>query len=105
MNILLKQPFSTPGFLHLLYILKTVPSLCWNRNINTMMNKIFATFVLFLFVQSAIAQKGIDHLIQAGKSFAAYSVAHSTKEAFEQFIDSNSIMFDNGKPLKATEFW
>jgi hypothetical protein len=70
-----------------------------------MMNKILATAVLFLFVQSAIAQKGIDNLIKAEKDFAAYSVAHSTKEAFQQFIDSNSIMFDNGKAVKAIEFW
>jgi ketosteroid isomerase-like protein len=70
-----------------------------------MMNKILTTAVLFLFVQSAIAQKGIDNLIQAEKDFAAYSVAHSTKEAFQKFIDSNSIMFDNGKPFKAIAFW
>lgn len=44
-------------------------------------------------------------MIQAEKAFAAYSVAHSTKEAFQQFIDSNSIMFDNGKPVSAIEFW
>ena len=69
------------------------------------MNKIPATAVLFLFVQLANAQKGIGNLIQAEKNFAAYSIAHSTKEAFQQFIDSNSIMFDNGKPVKAVEFW
>jgi ketosteroid isomerase-like protein len=69
------------------------------------MYKILTTAVLFLFMQSAIAQKGIDNLIQAEKNFAAYSVAHSTKEAFLQFIDSNSIMFENGKPVKAIEFW
>ena len=69
------------------------------------MNKIPATAVLFLFVQLANAQKGIDNLIQAEKNFAAYSVANSTKEAFLKFIDSNSIMFDSGKPIKAVEFW
>ena len=69
------------------------------------MIKILTTAVLFLFVRSAIAQKGIENLIQAEKNFAAYSVAHSTKEAFQQFIDSNSIMFDNGKVVKAIEFW
>jgi ketosteroid isomerase-like protein len=70
-----------------------------------MMNKILTTAILLLFVRSAIAQKGIDNLIQAEKDFAAYSVAHSTKEAFQKFIDSNSIMFDNGKPVSAIEFW
>jgi ketosteroid isomerase-like protein len=69
------------------------------------MNKTFNTVILFFLGQSAIAQKGIDNLIQAEKNFAAYSVAHSTKEAFQQFIDSNSIMFDKGQPVKAIDFW
>ncbi len=69
------------------------------------MNKTINTAILFLLGQPLIAQKGIDNLIQAEKDFAAYSVAHSTKEAFQQFIDSNSIMFDEGKPVKAVEFW
>ena len=54
---------------------------------------------------AAESQTGIEAMIQAEKSFAAYSVAHSTKEAFQKFIDSNSIMFDNGKPVSAIEFW
>jgi ketosteroid isomerase-like protein len=69
------------------------------------MTKTINTVILFFFGQSVIAQKGIDNLIQAEKNFAAYSVAHSTKEAFQQFIDSNSIMFENGKPVRAIEFW
>lgn len=69
------------------------------------MNKTLNTVILFFLGQSVIAQKGIDNLIQAEKNFAAYSVAHNTKEAFQKFIDSNSIMFDNGKPVRAIEFW
>lgn len=69
------------------------------------MNKILNTVILFFLGQSTIAQKGIDNLIRAEKDFAAYSVAHSTKEAFLQVIDSNSIMFDGGKPVSAIEFW
>jgi ketosteroid isomerase-like protein len=69
------------------------------------MKKIITLLVCFLFVHPAFAQKGIEGLIQAEKNFAAYSVAHSTKEAFQQFIDSNSMMFDNGKPVKAIDFW
>jgi hypothetical protein len=69
------------------------------------MKKIITTSICFLFVQAVIAQKGIEALIQAEKNFAAYSAAHSTKEAFLQFIDSNSIMFDDGKTVKAIEFW
>jgi hypothetical protein len=69
------------------------------------MNKTLNTVILFFLGQSVIAQKGIDNLIQAEKNFAAYSVAHSTKEAFQHFIDSNSIMFDYGKQISAIEFW
>lgn len=69
------------------------------------MNKALNTVIAFFIGQSVMAQKGIDQLIRAEKNFAAYSVAHSTKEAFQQFIDSNSIMFDNGKPVKAIDLW
>lgn len=69
------------------------------------MYRVICTAILFFLGRSAIAQKGIDNLIKAEKDFAAYSVAHSTKEAFLQFIDSNSIMFDKGVPVKAIEFW
>ncbi len=61
--------------------------------------------VFFFFVQSLNAQKGIEKMIQAEKDFAAYSVTHTTKEAFQKVIDSNSIMFENGKPMSAIEFW
>jgi hypothetical protein len=69
------------------------------------MHKTLNTVILFFLGQSVIAQKGIDNLIRAEKDFAAYSVAHSTQEAFLQFIDSNSIMFDEGRLVKATAFW
>lgn len=69
------------------------------------MKKNISSTICFLFCIVINAQKGIDGLIQAEKNFAAYSITHSTKEAFQQFIDSNSIMFDNGKPIKAIEFW
>lgn len=69
------------------------------------MNKTIITAILCFLGRSAIAQKGIDGLIKVEKDFAAYSVAHSTKEAFLQFIDSSSIMFDEGKPITAIEFW
>jgi hypothetical protein len=60
---------------------------------------------LLVMIVSIQAQKGIEAMIQAEKSFAAYSVSHSTKEAFLQYIDSNSIMFDSGKAVKALDFW
>ncbi len=71
------------------------------------MKKTINLILLFLFVQivNAQTQKGIDYLLQAEKNFAAYSVAHSTKEAFLKVMDSSSIMFDNGIPVKGIEFW
>lgn len=69
------------------------------------MHKKTITAVLFFLGVSASAQKGIENLIRAEKDFAAYSVAHSTKEAFEKFIDSTSIMFENGNPVLAIDYW
>jgi ketosteroid isomerase-like protein len=70
-----------------------------------MMHKIITSAILFLLMRSAIAQKGIDGLIRAEKNFAAYSVAHSTKEAFLQFMDSSSLVFDNGKAVHGIAVW
>ncbi|MGQ0740314.1 MAG: hypothetical protein ACT4OJ_14775 [Bacteroidota bacterium] len=69
------------------------------------MNKVLITATFIFLGRSVIAQRGINGMIQAEKDFAAYSVAHSTKEAFLQFIDSNSTMFDKGQPVKAIDFW
>lgn len=51
------------------------------------------------------AQNNIDGLVNAEKSFAAYSVAHGTKEAFLNFIDSAGIVFDKGKPVNGMMLW
>lgn len=62
--------------------------------------------VILLFLISAYqlkAQKNLDGLIRAEKSFAAYSVAHGTKDAFLKFADSNAIVFEGGKPINAIE--
>jgi ketosteroid isomerase-like protein len=69
------------------------------------MIRLFTFFCFFFCIKYSFGQKSIDNLIQAEKNFAAYSVVHSTKEAFQQFIDSNSIMFDEGKPVKAIDYW
>ena len=53
----------------------------------------------------AQAQKNIEGLIQAEKSFAAYSVAHSTKEAFLKFLDSTGVVFEKGQPVNGIESW
>lgn len=70
------------------------------------MRKSFWTYLFFFgCLIDVTAQKGIDGLINAEKSFAAYSVAHSTKEAFLRYLDSTGIIFDNGKPVNGIEAW
>jgi hypothetical protein len=51
------------------------------------------------------AQKNIDGLINAEKSFAAYSVENGTKDAFLKFLDSAGIVFDQGKPVNGIAIW
>lgn len=64
-----------------------------------------AILILVFSVTQSYGQKGIEALVQAEKNFAAYSVSHSTKEAFLAYTDSNSIMFNDGKAVKAIDFW
>jgi hypothetical protein len=68
------------------------------------MKKLIA--ILFLMVAHKVnAQKNIDGLINAERNFAAYSVAHGTKDAFLKFADSNGIVFDKGKATNAIQVW
>lgn len=68
------------------------------------MKKLIATLFLMACYQLN-AQKNIDGLINAERSFAAYSVAHGTKDAFLKFTDSNGIVFNQGKAVNAIEVW
>jgi ketosteroid isomerase-like protein len=61
--------------------------------------------LLLAAVYQLHAQKNIDGLINAEKSFAAYSVAHGIKDAFLKFLDSNGVMFDQGKAVNGIESW
>jgi len=70
-----------------------------------MMNKKFLLFASTLLPSLLHAQKTMEGLVNAEKSFAAYSVAHGTKDAFLNFTDSAGIVFDNGKPVNAIESW
>ena len=67
--------------------------------------KTLIAFPFLLFVFQLKAQKNIDGLVNAEKSFAAYSVAHGAKNAFLKFIDSNGIVFDQGKAANGIEVW
>lgn len=67
--------------------------------------KILVVISFLLFGFQLMAQKNIDGLINAEKSFAAYSVAHGAKNAFLKFLDSNGIVFDRGKARNGIEVW
>lgn len=69
------------------------------------MKRIFSVLLL-LFALSSFAQKpSAAEVLEAEKSFAAYSVAHGTKDAFLKFLDSNSVVFEKGKAVNGLETW
>ncbi|NTS41095.1 hypothetical protein HRG84_09250 [Flavisolibacter sp. BT320] len=67
--------------------------------------KKYFIFSLLLLCKNAFAQKGLDEMIAAEKSFALHSVLHGTKEAFLQFADTASTMFTNGEPVNGYQLW
>lgn len=67
--------------------------------------KIVFSVLLSVAGYQSNAQKSIDGLINAEKSFAAYSVEHGTKDAFLKFLDSNGIVFEQGKAVNGIEAW
>lgn len=82
-----------------------------NNNFNEYLyatNEIMKKLISILFFMTAYqlnAQKNIDSLINAEKSFAAYSVEHGTKDAFLKFLDSNGVVFEQGKAINGIEAW
>jgi ketosteroid isomerase-like protein len=66
--------------------------------------KIITTCILIGSIQVQ-AQKNIDGLAKAERSFASHAVAHGMKPAFLEFADSLGIMFDQGKPVNAIQLW
>ncbi|HET7897220.1 MAG TPA: hypothetical protein VFL47_06115, partial [Flavisolibacter sp.] len=67
--------------------------------------KQFLSILLFSVSFHVQAQQSATDVLNAEKSFAAYSVQHGTKAAFLQFADSSGLVFERGKPVKAIEFW
>jgi hypothetical protein len=63
-------------------------------------------FFFFLVTTSTLyAQQGVQGLVTAEKNFAAYSVAHGTRDAFLQFLDSTGIVFENGQAVNGLASW
>ena len=69
------------------------------------MNKAISTLIVLATSQVLFAQRSIEGLVQAEKNFAAWSVSHSTKEAFLKFLDSAGVVFDNGKAVNGIDAW
>lgn len=68
------------------------------------MKQLLSLFLFFLPV-CLVAQSVATEVLNAEKSFAAYSVQHGTKAAFLQFADSSGLVFERGKPVKAVDAW
>ena len=68
------------------------------------MKNLFPAILLVVSLTSS-AQKGIDEMIAAEKSFAAYAVANNTVDAFLKFMDTSAVMFENGEAVKGYERW
>jgi ketosteroid isomerase-like protein len=62
-------------------------------------------FILFLMPFFSLAQQAATEVLNAEKSFAAYSVQHGTKAAFLHYADSSGLVFERGKPVKAIDVW
>ena len=69
------------------------------------MLRLLILLCFFISTNFLFGQRPIEKLVQAEKDFAAYSVANSTKEAFLKFLDSNGVVFNNGKPENGIESW
>ena len=66
----------------------------------------YLIFILFVLITiQSRAQKGIEGLINAEKSFAAYAISNGTKNAFLKFMDSAAIVYDKGEPVNAMKTW
>lgn len=67
--------------------------------------KKYLAFSLLFVTTGASAQIGLNEMIAAEKCFAAYAVAHNTKQAFLKFIDTGAVMFNGGEPLNGYQLW
>ena len=65
----------------------------------------FSLFILLLAGLQLSAQPTIQGLIAAENSFAAWSVAHSTKDAFIKYLDSTGIVFEKSEPVNGMKAW
>jgi ketosteroid isomerase-like protein len=69
------------------------------------MRKIYIPILSAFISLITSGQRSIDGLVQAENAFAAYSLAHGTKDAFLKFVDSSGVVFNEGKPVNGIDFW
>ncbi len=63
----------------------------------------FLVVISQLLTSSAFSQKTIKGLINAEKAFAAFTMAHTIKEGFINFMDSTGVVFRQGNAVNAIE--
>jgi hypothetical protein len=70
------------------------------------MKKQPACYIVTVFLLStltAFPQKGIKGLVDAEKAFASFTTANTVKEGFLKYMDSNGVIFRQGKAVNAWE--
>lgn len=69
-------------------------------------SSLFIGIILINIAITARAQKEVNAVINAEKSFAAYALAHNSRDAFMHFLDSAyGIEFNNGDAKKSYDIW
>src|SRR5687768_11338279 len=59
-----------------------------------------------IFLLLTICSLGqVAQVIATEKRFAQYAADYNTRDAFLQFMDSNAVVFNEGKILNAKEVW
>lgn len=68
--------------------------------------KVFTLSALMFLVYGTIfGQKSIQGLILTEQSFAQYAFQENTRDAFVKYLDSNCVVFDNGKVVNGYQLW
>ena len=67
--------------------------------------KNYSILFSLLISSVALAQQGIDGMVQSELKFAAFALSNSTKEAFIKYADSAGVIFENGEAINARSFW
>ncbi|MBI2730068.1 MAG: nuclear transport factor 2 family protein [Sphingobacteriales bacterium] len=65
--------------------------------------KLLSPLLLFSFF--SFCQKNITGLINAEKAFAQYALDSNTRDAFVKFLDSNCVVFNEGKAINGYQLW